>query len=107
MATQDDHPPKLPLDQLLLDEENPRLASSLTGRPTQDDLVEMLWEEMAVDEVAYSIAANGFYDHEPLIVIPKGKKFVVVEGNRRLAAVLLLVNAKLRKGVGATELPAI
>lgn len=66
---------------------------------------------MAVDEVAISIAANGFYEHEPLIVIAESKKatkrYVVVEGNRRLAAVLLLMDAKLRDRVGATDLPTI
>lgn len=109
MATRPDTPPRLPLRDLLLDEENPRLASSILGKPTQEELVRVLWEDMAVDEVGLSIEANGYYDHEPLIVIPgRGKakgKYIVVEGNRRLAAVMLLTDSKLNKRIGA-NLPA-
>ena len=101
-----------PVEQLLLDIKNPRLASG-DGGDTQEDLLRVLWTEMAVDEVAFSIAANGFFREEPLLVIPgdevkggKGK-FIVVEGNRRLAAVLLLCDAKLRDKLKATELPII
>src|ERR1035437_5765184 len=80
----------LPTDQLLLDAQNPRLASGVAAK-TQDDLLKVLWEEMAVDEVALSIAANGFFREEPLFAVPDGKgKYTVVEGNRRLAAVILL-----------------
>ncbi len=107
MAAKEGLPDKLPLTQLLLDDQNPRLASTLTTHPAQEELVRILWEDMAVDEVALSIAANGFYAHEPLIVIRKSQKYVVVEGNRRLAAVLLLTDANLRKRVGATDLPPI
>ena len=70
---------------------------------------------MSVDEVAISIAANGYYKHEPLLVIPavpgkadpKTDSFLVVEGNRRLAATLLLTDQKLRERVKATDLPLI
>ncbi len=101
-----------PVEQLLLDADNPRLASG-AGGDTQEDLLKVLWTEMAVDEVAFSIAANGFFREEPLLVIPgdgvKGGrgKFIVVEGNRRLAAVLLLRDAQLRKKLKVTELPTI
>ncbi len=101
-----------PVEQLLLDAENPRLASGIGGA-TQEDLLKVLWTEMAVDEVAFSIASNGFFREEPLLVIPGDKvkggkgKFIVVEGNRRLAAVLLLRDTKLRERLKATELPTI
>lgn len=101
-----------PIDQLLLDAENPRLASGAGGE-TPEDLLRVLWTEMAVDEVAFSIAANGFFREEPLLVIPAdgvkgGKgKYIVVEGNRRLAAVLLLRDAKLREKLKVTGLPSI
>lgn len=102
------------VDQLLLDYDNPRLAS---GRDvtTQDDIVKLLWTEMAVDEVALSIAANGFFPEENLFAIPenpkekdeKKKKYIVVEGNRRLAAVRLLREDALRQKVKATDLPKL
>ncbi len=68
---------------------------------------------MSVDEVAASIAANGYYKYEPLLVIPEvpghanatHDKFIVVEGNRRLAAVRLLVDTNLRRKLKATDLP--
>lgn len=101
------------VDLLLLDDDNPRL-SAIGDAKNQDELVQVLWDEMAVSEVALSIAANGYFEEEPLFVVPgdpkkpdqKGK-FIVVEGNRRLAAVRLLREADLRRAVKATDLPAI
>src|SRR5665213_879144 len=102
----------MPVDQLILDPDNPRLASSDAGSDPKQ-LVKYMWEEMAVDEVALSIAANGFFHEEPLLVIPSDKskkegdrqKYIVVEGNRRLCAVMLLRDPKLREFVKATDLP--
>ena len=39
-----------------------------------------------------SIAASGFFRHEPLIVSQEDDKNIVIEGNRRLAAVNILLN---------------
>lgn len=117
------HPPKsapereivpMSVKELLLDPENPRLASGAGGR-SQKELLKILWNEMAVDEVALSIAANGFFKEEPLFVIPadtdkNGRqtgKYIVIEGNRRLAAVLLLRDDTLREELRATDLPKI
>jgi hypothetical protein len=102
----------VPVENLRLDRENPRLPSADIGSDVE--LLRYLWREMAVDEVALSIAANGFFPEEPLLVVPekKGKrdpetdKFIVVEGNRRLAAVLLLRDASLRQKL-KTDLPEI
>jgi len=104
-------PATLKIGQLLLDRNNPRLASGTAAspKPTQDELVAFLWDEMAVDEVAFSIAQNGYYSEEPLLVIPaevRGK-FTVIEGNRRFAAVLLLLDPGLRRKIKATDLPVI
>jgi RNA polymerase sigma factor (TIGR02999 family) len=102
------------VDLLILDPENPRLASADVENDPRE-LVKWMWEKMAVEKVARSIAANGFYQEEPLLVIPAGKpkkeeetqKYVVVEGNRRLCAVLLLRDLKLREFVNAADLPAL
>ena len=104
----------IPVEQLLLDPENARLAWRVEG-DSQESLVEILWTEMAVDEVAWSIAENGFFRSEPLFVTienpeeqdPKKRKYIVVEGNRRLTSVLLLCDQELRQRIGATDLPAI
>src|SRR5437763_594471 len=88
----------IPIDNLRLDPENPRLAGMDSGK-SNDQLLEQLWAAMAVDEVALSIAENGFWEEEPLFVVPvkaarkdpKKDLFYFVEGNRRLSAVLLLL----------------
>jgi hypothetical protein len=105
----------VPVGNLLLDAENPRLSSGPDGAVQQDDLARVLWNEMAVDEVALSIAANGFFPEEPLIVIPsdsnqkdeKKQKYIVVEGNRRLAAIRILREPALRAKLKATDIPTI
>jgi len=102
------------IDQLLLDPDNPRI-SAIGETENQDELVQVLWDEMAVSEVALSIAANGYFQEEPLFVIPKHplerdknkQKYIVVEGNRRLAAVKLLRDAELGRFIKATDLPKI
>ena len=98
-------PTRSPTDQLCFDRHNPRLF--LDGDLNESELVERLWKEFAVDELALSIASNGYFEHEPLFVAPEHGKVVVVEGNRRLAAVRLLVDGRLRAQVGATDLPRI
>ena len=98
-------PARFPTDDLCFDRHNPRLF--LDSDLDESDLVERLWKEFAVDELALSIASNGYFEHEPLFVAPEDGRLVVVEGNRRLAAVRILVDDKLRAKVGATDLPRI
>src|SRR5690606_27338181 len=104
------------VDELMLDYENPRLSSGSTPS-SEMDILKTLWTEMSVDEVALSIAANGFFQEEALFAIPIDQKvkasrdsrykYVVIEGNRRLAAVLLLRDKELRSKIRATDLPQI
>ena len=90
------------------DSQNPRLVEYLEGDvPTQDGLLQILWEQMAVDEIAMSIAASGYFDYEPLFVAEEKGRLVVIEGNRRLAAVKLLLDKDLRRRLRAADLPAI
>jgi hypothetical protein len=100
---------QIELDRLLLDPHNPRLAElGIPSTASQFDLLKALWEEMAVEEVAMSIAYSGYFEHEPLFVEARTDgKYLVIEGNRRLAAVKLLVDASLRQRVKVTKLPAI
>ena len=64
---------------------------------------------MAVEEVAMSIAYSGYFEHEPLFVEKDQRDgfYTVIEGNRRLAAIRLLLDEQLRKRLRATNLPAI
>ena len=81
----------IPVANLLLDGDNPRLPERLHPA-SPSDLVKFLYEEGVLEELALSYLDNGFFQHEPLIVIPagEGEKFTVVEGNRRLAALKIL-----------------
>ena len=99
---------QISVDDLLLDPANPRLSDAGLGKnPSQEEIIKALWSTMAVDEVALSIAENGFYQHEPLYAEKHGAKYHVVEGNRRLAAVKLLRNPDLRTIVKAASLPKL
>src|ERR1700731_1319039 len=98
----------VPTDELLLDPHNPRLADyGLTPNATQDEIIRVLWENMAVDELALSIAENGFYEHEPLYGTKEKGRQYIIEGNRRLAAVKLLRDDSLRVGLRISSLPVI
>ena len=103
------HYDRIELRHLRLDQNNPRLAElGIPADATQPELVKALWDEMAVEEVAMSIAYSGYFEHEPLFVEKASSgTFTVIEGNRRLAAVLLLTDSSLRTKVKATKLPAI
>ena len=76
----------LPSD-LDFDVTNPRLGGA-TKKLTQKQVQSILeGEEHLALELIPSIVANGFIPYEPLIVRKEGSRFVVLEGNRRLAAV--------------------
>jgi hypothetical protein len=99
---------RIPADSLLFDVKNPRLAEfGLLEDATQYQILQTLWKNMAIQEIAMSIAHNGYFNHEPLFVEEHGNKFVVIEGNRRLAAVNLLLDSELRERLRATDLPPI
>jgi len=107
-AVPDLEPEDIHVDKLELDPRNPRLADfGVTDKAKPDEILSVLWAKMSVDEVALSIAANGFYRHEPLYATKHGNKYYVVEGNRRLAAVKVLRDSNLRSKVNATSLPNI
>ncbi|KZM33684.1 ParB N-terminal domain-containing protein [Oerskovia enterophila] len=78
------------VDELLFDPLNPRIPNSLDAGDDQAVLDWML-EDAGLVELMGSIATKGFFPAEPLLVIPGDLgKFLVLEGNRRLAAVKLL-----------------
>ena len=94
--------------ELLFDAKNPRLVELLDeDSPTQEDLALILWENMAIDELVMSISASGYFPYEPLIAIKENDHGIVIEGNRRLAALKLLLDPSLKKNVGATGIPKL
>ena len=98
-------------ERLQLDASNPRLASGPEASSPLE-ILRILWTEMVVDELVYSIGMNGFFPQEPLFVIPehpedRKTKYTVIEGNRRLAAVMILCDDDLREKLRATDMPTI
>ena len=90
------------VSDLAFDFENPRLLDfDLASNPTEADVIRVLWDTMDVNELVLSIAASGFFPHEPLIVAKESSKNVVVEGNRRLAAVKVLLEPAIAKDLKA------
>ncbi|RKZ75377.1 MAG: chromosome partitioning protein ParB [Candidatus Parabeggiatoa sp. nov. 1] len=81
----------IPLDNLELDPENPRLPEQI--KRTQKEMLTYIARETSIEDLMTVIAENGFFDGEALIVYPihkKPNKYYVIEGNRRLTAVRLL-----------------
>jgi len=83
------------VDDLHFDRKNPRLAEfGITDGTTELDILNTLWESMDVRELVLSMAASGFFPHEALIVTKENGRNVVIEGNRRLAALKVILNRK-------------
>ena len=91
-------------DRLLLDPENPRLTGTRLSLKEQNEIVRVLWAERSVNEIVDSILANGYWPHEALFAEKAGSKFVVIEGNRRLAAAKIILAPSLRKDL---NIPAL
>ncbi len=95
------------VSDLAFDLDNPRLVEfDLGANATEDEVIQILWEAMDVREVMMSIAASGFFRHEPLIVAKENGKNIVIEGNRRLAAVKILLEPTVAASY-ATRIPVI
>ncbi|MCY3675789.1 MAG: hypothetical protein OXH65_10040 [Paracoccaceae bacterium] len=78
------------LEYFYLDSQNPRLGSSTQiEHLSQDELFDLM-QDWSLEELAISFIENGFWAHEAVLCIKEeieGKEnLVVVEGNRRIAA---------------------
>ncbi len=76
--------------KLEFDPENPRFYRLNEKAGSDTAVIEEMLDDESVQDLMLSIGEQGYFPGEPLLVVKKGKKFVVVEGNRRLAAVKLL-----------------
>ncbi len=85
------------LSELHLDPDNPRLGRENTKKDLSEPKILELMKDWMLEELALSFLESGFWPQEALIVLRQtvgGKLFlVVVEGNRRLAALKLLKRA--------------
>ncbi|MDP2091628.1 MAG: hypothetical protein Q8K17_01390, partial [Pseudohongiella sp.] len=76
---------------LLLDPLNPRIPEA-DENLSQRKLIEFLLEHDKVYDLAKEIVDKGYFPTEALIGVEIGNKKYILEGNRRLAALKLLIN---------------
>lgn len=110
---------RLRLDELDPDPLNPRLPAEVQRKDLKPaELFPYLDRVYDVFSIAESILRHGYFEAEPLVAIPSlgksgkprnPKRYIVVEGNRRLAALKGLANPKIRASLptkGWREIPA-
>ncbi len=111
----------IPIERLILDSQNPRLPKEIQGKD-ETAIKEALKRFFFLDELALSMAKNGYFDEEPLVGIPEtlpkefqdkdydalksddkflefisksDTKFTIVEGNRRLCTAKVLISGEV------------
>ena len=104
----------IPIDNLYLDPNNPRFWDQQSRRRIPDtrtteeaiqQRVEQAIRRHDIEELQFSILRNGFLPLDRIVVRPLDShddKFVVVEGNRRLAA-LKLLRERIRESLVSEE----
>jgi hypothetical protein len=97
------NPQDIPVESLLLDPENPRVPETV-GR-TQSDLLNYIFDTGALSELADSLLDNGYFAPDRLVVRPAQEGFTVVEGNRRLATLMILHQLPLAQELRLTDEP--
>jgi hypothetical protein len=92
-----------PVEWLKLDRGNPRLIG-IDRRTTDENIIAQLYRGEELSELLQSIAANGYLNIEPLIVMLDDLgALTVLEGNRRLAAIRLFREPDLVERINKTE----
>ena len=84
------------VDKLYFDPKNPRLPSSLNGS-NENEVINWMLKDASIIELMGSIGEKGFFPAEPLLVVEiesRSGEYFVIEGNRRLTAAKLLLNAE-------------
>lgn len=82
----------LSIDNLRLDIRNPRFSYQSIKKMNQTEIIKFLIANHAVYDLAKTIAINGYLLNEEPIVCKEGGVYVVLEGNRRVAACKILLN---------------
>lgn len=103
------------IKQLLFDPQNPRLPE-LLGK-NQTEIFRFLVDQIGIDDVLQSIAASGMIEGDPIIArdaeaikdatSDAAKKYFVIEGNRRLAALKLLTGETIGDGLEEPSVPKV
>lgn len=93
-------------DKLVFDKSNPRYTPD-KGLPheTEPEIIQFYDQTSDLDELLQSISQSGYIGIEPMIVMGLEDELIVLEGNRRLAAIRLLKDPKLAADCGVTTPP--
>jgi hypothetical protein len=80
------------LSELHLDRNNPRFGDDTARAISEADILDKIVKDYGIQDVLSSIARNGYFRTEPLVAVQEHDRaeIVIVEGNRRLAACLIL-----------------
>lgn len=84
------------VDELHLDPQNVRLET--TSTQIEADIIEDLFDNEGAFELVEAISQIGYLTHEIPIVVKQRGKYIVVEGNRRLAALKAIQNPMIVPG---------
>ena len=105
-------PQTIKLDQIYLDPNNPRLAfpdkeiisdDRIAETEIQLHYMQQMRDKIGITDLTESIRTSGFSTVDRVVLRPlNSRKFVVVEGNRRIAALKTLISAHKK---GNIELP--
>lgn len=84
---------KLKISNIDIDSFNPRLSSSETNL-SQNELLNEMVTKYRIYDLAKSITQDGYFPDKRIIVFreSKSKQFTVLEGNRRVTAIKILLN---------------
>src|SRR5688572_22112884 len=77
----------LGIDQFDFDPSNPRFGGTMQGKGQPAIQKALTQAPYFALELVDSLLKNGFIDYEPLVVKKRGARYIVIEGNRRLAAI--------------------
>jgi|GEM_PF-2759595 len=81
------------VEVLDFDPDNPRFAS-LRNR-VLDEAFDTICDVFEVRRLVASIVTGGYHGAEPLLVLPNGNRYTVLDGNRRLAAIRIILNREI------------
>lgn len=82
---------EIPVTEVKLDKLNPRMPENSESL-TQEDILNLMVNDYRIIELAESIVAKGFMPLDNMVITYEDDIPVVLEGNRRVAALKLLIN---------------